>query len=143
MNQFMSRFGGTGPMAAASGSMWLLGAITHNEKLSTTGFRTTQAVLTSDVFGWGVKLMAQHQTSRNLDYRASGNAVRTFAFASAISRQYHDKPLVVIGSYGFATAVTVSSMSGPKRFPSEVLIGAAVGEIIGRVLTHHRHLDQK
>ena len=137
-NVFMSRLGGTVPMTAASGSMWLLGAITHNQKTARTGQKATQAVLTADIFAGTLKLIGQRQPTRHIDYRASGNAVRTFAFASVLSRQYHDKPWVVIGSYGFATAVSLSSMTGPKRLPSDVLVSAAVGEIIGRLLTHHR-----
>ena len=44
-----------------------------------------------------------------------------------------DKPLVVFGSYGLATAISLSRVGGLKHFPSDVLIGATIGELIGRV----------
>ena len=40
---------------------------------------------------------------------------------------------------GFTAARSFGSMSGLKRFPTDVVISAAVGEVIGRVLAHHRH----
>jgi hypothetical protein len=152
MNQFinplsptMSRLGGTIPVTAAAGSMWLAGVLTHNQQLGYTGQKSTQAVLTADIFAGILRQYAVRQNSTHVDYHASGNAVRTFALASVISRQYHDKPLAVIGSYGFATAVSIASMSGPKRFPTDMVVSAAVGEIIGRLVTHHanKHDEQK
>jgi hypothetical protein len=133
----VSRLGGTIPLTAASGSIWLSGVLKHDQRLGFTGQRATQAVLIADVFASGMKQFAIRQNSRYIDYRASGNAVRAFAFASVLSRQYHDKPLVVIGSYSFAAAASVASMSGPKRFPTDVLVSAAVGEVIGRILARH------
>jgi hypothetical protein len=136
---FISRLGGTVPITAATGSMWLAGALTHDQRLQYTGIKSTRAVLTADIYAEAMKQFALRQTSRYIDYRASGNAVRTFALASVISRQYHDKPLAVVGSYGFATAVSFASIRGPKRFPSDVLISAAVGEVIGRVMARHHN----
>jgi len=140
-NRFMFRLGGTIPMTAASGSIWVIGAFTHSPKAVQLGQETTQSVLFSDVFAGGIKLLASYQPEKNIDYRAAGTAARTFAFASVMAHRYSNKPLVVIGSYGFATAATLSTMSGPKHFPSEVLIGAAVGEVVGRLVTH-RHDKQ-
>src|SRR5439155_22254721 len=90
-----SRFAGTLPMSAGTGSMWLVGAITHNDRLARTGQKATQGVLDAAVFAGIVRQIALRQTSRYIDYRASGVAVRTFTFASIMNRQYHDKPLAV------------------------------------------------
>jgi hypothetical protein len=60
-----------------------------------------------------------------------------------ISQQYHNKPLVMIGSYGFAAAVSISGVSGQRRPASEVVIGAAVGELVGRLVTHFHREDRK
>src|SRR5262249_18837377 len=127
---------------AGAGSMWLIGAISHNDRLAQTGQKSTQGVLDAAVFGEIVKQIAVRQNSRYIDYRASGVAVRAFTFASIMNRQYHDKPWAIVGSSGFATAASLASMSGPKRFPTDVLISAAAGEVIGRILTHHRPPDR-
>ena len=62
-------------------------------------------------------------------------SIRSFAFASVISREYRHKPLVVVGAYGFAAAVAATG-AGPNQSPKNVIIGAAIGEFIGRVLIH-------
>jgi membrane-associated phospholipid phosphatase len=54
-----------------------------------------------------------------------------------MASEYHDKPLVVVGSYGFATAVSFARVGGLNHFPSDVLVGAVIGELIGRYVVHH------
>jgi membrane-associated phospholipid phosphatase len=44
---------------------------------------------------------------------------------------------VVFGSYGFATAVSLARVGGLNHFPSDVLVGAALGELIGEYVVHH------
>jgi hypothetical protein len=132
---YMAKFGGAIPLSTASGSLLALGLMTHNANLTQAGVKTTQAVLSAQTLAGALQLFAHH------DNRQAYNAARSFAFASALSRQYHNKPLVVIGSYGFATAVSVSGVSGQRRPVSEVVIGAAVGEILGRIFARHREQD--
>ncbi len=131
-SSFVSGLGGTIPMTAASGSIWALGAITHNARVIGTGRKTTEAVFAADAIAGVIRAARRNQTF------AAGNALRTFAFASVIGRQYRDKPLVVIGAYGFAAAASYSQSPNQKRFPADVLISAVAGEIIGRLVTHHR-----
>ena len=67
----------------------------------------------------------------------SGHAASAFALASVMASEYHDKPLVVISSYGFATAVGLARVGGLNHFPSDVLAGAVIGELIGQYVVHH------
>jgi membrane-associated phospholipid phosphatase len=60
-----------------------------------------------------------------------------FALAAVMSREYHDKRLVVFGSYGLATAVGLARVGGLNHFPSDVLVGAVMGELIGQYVVHH------
>ncbi len=129
--------------------MWVVGALTHNEKAAHTGLLATQAVQYATEVAGGMSLIERHASGINVsDFiggghsSSSGNAVRSFAFASVISHQYSNKPLVVIGSYGFATAVSLSRMNGP-RHPADMLIGAAIGELMGRFLTRHHAQEQQ
>ena len=130
--RFMTQLGGAIPMTAASGSLWAIGALTHNEKAARTGQLATQAVLTAQALSGGFKIAARSRTQT----LASAEAMRTFAFATVIRREYKNKPLAVIGSYGFATAVSLSGIGGQRQTPSQVLFGAIIGEVIGRIITH-------
>ena len=42
----------------------------------------------------------------------------------------------MVGSYGFATAVSLARVGGLNHFPSDVLVGAVIGELIGRYVVH-------
>jgi len=138
-SKFVSHFGSTQAMGGASASLWAIGKFTHNDRLSETGSLATQAVLHTQLVVSSLKFLSQRQRPNGVDKKSfpSGHAATSFAFASVVARQYHDKPMIVIGSYGLATAVSLSRMGGLNHFPSDVLVGAVIGELIGRYLIHH------
>ena len=140
----LTRFGGGAVPLTAAGSMWAIGALTHNDKVARTGQLATRAVFTAEALAGGMKLGTQ-LSKRNTDNPrsfVSANAMRTFALASVIRSEYRDKPLVVIGAYGYATAVSLSGIGAQRRSPSEVIVGAVIGELIGRFITH-RNSDER
>jgi membrane-associated phospholipid phosphatase len=57
-----------------------------------------------------------------------------------IAQEYgHHRPLVQIGAYGLASAVSLSRFTGRNHFLSDVVIGSAMGYGIGRYVYHKRH----
>ena len=50
-----------------------------------------------------------------------------------------NRPLVRLGAYGLASAVSLSRYTGRNHFLSDVLVGSALGYSIGRYVyrTHH------
>jgi membrane-associated phospholipid phosphatase len=72
------------------------------------------------------------------DYTAfpSGHTSTAFALASLISSVYRDKIWVGIVSYTLATGVAWSRVYENKHWPSDVLIGAALGFAIGKTVYH-------
>ncbi|MGH9931960.1 MAG: phosphatase PAP2 family protein [Pyrinomonadaceae bacterium] len=57
-----------------------------------------------------------------------------------IAREYgHHRPLVQVGAYGLATAVSLSRYTGRNHFLSDVLVGSAMGYGIGRYVYHKHH----
>ena len=148
-SRFLSNLGGTGPMALASGTMWGLGKMTHNSKAADTGKMATEAVLHSNLAVWGLKMVFNRERPNKSDGQGqfwgggqsfpSGHAATSFAFATVVADQYKDKPWVKFGAYGLATAVSLSRVGGLKHFPSDVLVGATVGHLIGRfILRRHK-----
>ena len=130
---------------AIPGTMFLLGATSHNSHTLEAGRLGLEAEVDSEVVMQVLKL-ATHRTRPNLaDSQSfpSGHTMSAFALAAVMSREYHNKPLVVFGSYGFATAVGLARVGGLNHFPSDVLVGAVLGELIGRyVVNHHAQLAQ-
>ena len=61
----------------------------------------------------------------------SGHSMTSFAFASAIAHRYPDKPFVKWGAYGLATTISVLRVPAKHHFPSDVVVGGALGYVIG------------
>lgn len=66
----------------------------------------------------------------------SGHTSTAFALASLISSIYKDKIWVGIVSYTIATGVAWSRVYENNHWPSDVLIGAALGFAIGKTVYH-------
>ena len=124
---------------AVPGTMWFLGAKQHDSHLAETGRLAVEAELDSEVVMNVLKIATGRMRPNQADNKSfpSGHAMSNFAMAAVLSREYHDKPLVVFGSYGFATAVSLARVGGLNHFPSDVLVGAALGELIGEYVVHH------
>ena len=128
---------------AVPGAMWFIGSVKHNDHAAETGRLGIEAAVDSEVVMQVIKL-ATHRTRPNGEDSLSfpsGHSMEAFALASVLSKEYSDKKLVVFGSYGLATAVSLARVGGLNHFPTDVLAGAVIGELIGRmVVNHHGHL---
>ena len=129
------------------GAFLALGKLTGNDRLVVTGKRGFQAALYSTLASQGLKLV----TDRTRPYMGgdghfwnggnsfpSGHSMEAWALAKVVSDEYSDKPLVKIGMYSFATAVSLSRMTSQRHYASDVLVGSAIGYLIGKfVMRHH------
>lgn len=68
---------------------------------------------------------------------ASNHATVAWASAAAVASEYPGV-LTQITAYGLATGVSLTRVLGRQHFPSDVLVGSAVGWMIGRYVVH-RH----
>jgi membrane-associated phospholipid phosphatase len=68
----------------------------------------------------------------------SAHAMHAWAMASVIAQEYPGI-LTKIGVYGLASAVSFSRVTGRKHFPSDVLVGSALGWAIGRQVYRRHH----
>jgi len=129
------------------GAFLALGKLTGNERFEDTGKFGFQAALYSTLASQGLKLV----TDRTRPYMGgdghfwnggnsfpSGHSMEAWALAKVVSDEYSDKPLVKIGMYSFATAVSLSRMTSQRHYASDVLVGSAIGYLIGKfVMRHH------
>ncbi len=124
---------------AIPGGMMLLGAVHNNPHTMEAGRLGIEAEVDTEVVVQVLKFISQRTRPNGADSQSfpSGHAASAFALAAVMSREYPDKPLVKFGSYGFATAVSLARVGGLNHFPSDVVVGAVIGELIGRYVVHH------
>ncbi|MBV8435928.1 MAG: phosphatase PAP2 family protein [Silvibacterium sp.] len=68
----------------------------------------------------------------------SHHAAVAWALASVVADRYPGW-LTQVGAYGIATAVSLSRISANQHFPSDVVVGSALGFLIGRYVAHQDH----
>ena len=143
-----------GGFVAAPAIIYGLGRIHHNNHAEETGILGGEAILDSLAVSEVMKAASLRerptvdnargkffQTSAGFDSSfPSNHSIVAWSAAAAIASEYPG-PLTQITAYGLATGVSVTRVLGRSHFPSDVLVGSAVGWMIGRYVVHrHRHL---
>lgn len=143
-----------GGFVAAPAIIYGLGRIHHNEHATETGILGGEAILDSLAVSEVMKASSLRerptvdnahgkffQTSAGFDSSfPSNHSIVAWSAAAAIASEYPGT-LTQITAYGLATAVSATRVVGREHFPSDVLVGSAVGWMIGRYVVHrHRHL---
>lgn len=137
----------TGGTAAV---FYLVGRATHNARARETGLLGTEAFIDSGIVVQVLKAASQRQRPPVDDSSGeffdggssfpSGHAISAWSLATVIAQEYgQHRPLVRVGVYGLATAVSLSRYTGRNHFLSDVLVGSALGYGIGRYVYHKHH----
>lgn len=135
-------------MIGAGGGMYIWSKLSHDDHQRETGVLAGEAAIDAVavdtslkyVFGrsrpyqdQGLGNFFQHGTSFPSDHSAI-----TWSIASVIAHEYPGT-LTQVAVYGLATAVSASRVIGKQHFPSDVLVGAAMGWLIGRQVYRAHH----
>jgi membrane-associated phospholipid phosphatase len=81
------------------------------------------------------------QTSVGLDSSfPSNHSVVAWSSAAVLASEY-DGPLTRLTAYGLAAGVSVTRVLGREHFPSDVLVGSAVGWMIGHYVVHRHRAE--
>jgi membrane-associated phospholipid phosphatase len=67
----------------------------------------------------------------------SGHAATSFAFAAVVAHRYPHKRWLKWSAYALASGVSLSRYPAKKHFPSDILMGAALGYATGAYLGDH------
>jgi len=137
---------------AVPGAFLALGKFRGNDRMTDTGKRGFQVALYSTAVMQAMKLITDR--ARPLeggnghfwtggDAFPSGHSMEAWALAKVVSDEYSDKPLVKIGMYSFATAVSLSRITSQRHYASDVLVGSAVGYLIGKFVMRNHHLESQ
>jgi membrane-associated phospholipid phosphatase len=123
--------------AGASGVLYLAGRGMKDRRLRETGLLGMEALADGLVVYEGLKAATQRPRPLKGGGRGrfftrgnsfpSGHSVSAWTFATVVAKEYGDRPLVQLTTYGLAAAVGVSRFTARKHFLSDVLVGGAIG----------------
>ncbi|MGH9872261.1 MAG: phosphatase PAP2 family protein [Pyrinomonadaceae bacterium] len=146
----ISRLGSISSTGGVAGVLYLTGRMTHNDRLRETGLLAAEAIIDGELVASALKTASQRQRPP-VDNSSgeffdggrsfpSGHAVNAWALATVVAQEYgHHRPLVQVGVYGLATAISLSRYTGRNHFLSDVVVGSAIGYGIGRYVYHKHH----
>src|SRR6266480_357427 len=141
---------GVAALVGGAGGMWLLGHVSHNEHWSETGFLAGEAALNSLVavesFKYTLRRERPYQGDGSGPFFQSGgtsfpseHAAAAWSVAGVIAHEYPG-PFTKIMAYGVASLVSVSRVKAHQHFPSDVVVGSVIGNIIAQDI-YSRHHD--
>ena len=146
----ISRLGSISSTGGVIGVLYLTGRATHNDRLRETGLLAAEALIDSNIVVTSLKTVSQRQRP-SVDNSSgeffdggssfpSGHAVNAWSLATVIAQEYgNHRPLVKVGVYGLATAISLSRYTGRNHFLSDALVGSAIGYGIGRYVYSKHH----
>jgi membrane-associated phospholipid phosphatase len=140
-----------GAFIAAPVAIYGLGDLHHDDHATETGILGGEAILDGLGVNEILKFVSLRErptldSARGKFFQASvgtnssfpsNHAIIAWSAAGAITSEYNG-PLTEITAYGLATGVSISRVLARQHFPSDVLVGSAVGWMIGRYVVH-RH----
>ena len=139
---------GIAALGAAAGGMYVWGHFTHNDHMRETGFLAIEAA--ANAFGdtYALKYALRRERPLQDNYQGqfwhggdgfpSEHASASWSIASVIAHEYPG-PVTSVVAYGLAAAVSSARVTGKDHFPSDVLVGSALGWFIGQEVYRHHH----
>jgi undecaprenyl-diphosphatase len=145
-----SRLGDASTGALLIGTAYGIGRFGRNERLSETASLSAEALLDAGVWITVLKTVAARarptsqgegdfftyhpKSGQDTGSFPSGHAMGAFAVASVVSKQYPEKRWVSWVMYGTATLIGTSRVVLARHYPSDVVVGAVLGNSIGRMV---------
>jgi len=141
---------GVGALIGGAGGMWLLGHVKHNEHWSETGFLAGEAAVNSlvavETFKYSLRRQRPYQGDGSGPFFQNGgtsfpseHAAAAWSVAGVIAHEYPG-PFTKIMAYGLASLVDISRLRAHQHFPSDVLVGSVIGNLVAQNI-YSRHHD--
>ena len=135
-------------MAGGSGGIYLLGLMTQNEHQRESGFLSGESAIDSLVVVEALK----YATGRQRPFQDNGSgqfrnggtsfpsehAAAAWAIAGTMAHEY-PSPFMKFLAYGAATVISASRINAKEHFPSDVLVGAALGYLTSEYVFRQHH----
>jgi PAP2 superfamily len=141
-----------GGFIAAPVILYGVGHFHRNEHARETGLLGAEALLDGVVVEQGMKLIFWRerpyqnmgegrffQSSAGVDSSfPSSHSVLAWSTAAVIAGEYPN-PWIQVLVYTGATGVSMTRLMGQQHFPADLLVGSAVGWLVGHYVYKHRH----
>jgi membrane-associated phospholipid phosphatase len=131
----------------AAGVAYVLGWAAHSDRTQEAALLGLAAIAHTSIVTFAAKQATNRERPDQGDGRGrfwsggnsfpSGHAATTWALATVVAEEAGSR-WVSVAAYGWAGAVSISRLTGRHHFPSDLVVGAALGHLIGRyvVRTH-------
>ena len=139
---------GIASLAGSAAGLYLWGRLMHDDHKRETGFLAAEAALDSLAVTYATKYSFQRERPLQDDFRGrfwqggdsfpSEHAAAAWSIASVIAHEYPG-PLTSIFAYGLASGISASRITAKQHFPSDVLVGSAIGWFVGQEVYRHHH----
>jgi membrane-associated phospholipid phosphatase len=135
-------------LIGAAGGSYLWGHLSHNDHLRETGLLAGEAALNSTAVTYLFKTITQRP--RPLEGNGNGtffqggasfpseHSAIAWSVASVVAHEYPGT-LTKIAAYGLASTVTLTRVTGKQHFPSDVVVGSALGWYFARQIYRAHH----
>jgi len=128
----------------AAGSIYLIGELTHNQRATETGALGIEALIHASIVANILKLATTRERPNKVQGNGSfwdggksfpsGHSTVIWSLAAVIGEEYKAKPWVQISAYGVAAVVATARVTAQTHFPSDALVGSALGYLIGHYI---------
>src|SRR5437016_9933072 len=143
---------GVAALVGGAGGMWVMGHVSHNQHWSETGFLAGEAALNSLVavesFKYSLRRERPYQGDGSGPFFQSGgtsfpseHAAAAWSVAGVIAHEYPGS-FTKIMAYGLASLVSVSRVKAHQHFPSDVVVGSVIGNLVAQDI-YSRHHDSE
>jgi len=139
---------GTYSLIGLGGSAFLLGHMTHDDHMQETGLLSGEAAINATAVAYLFKEITQRQRplqdSGNGHFFAGGasfpseHSAIAWAIASVFAHEYPGW-FTQMAAYGLATTITATRVTAKQHFPSDVIVGSALGWVFGHEVYRAHH----
>ena len=135
-------------LVGAGAGGFLMGELSHNDHLRETGLLSGEAAINSTAIAYAFKGVTRRerptQDSGNGSFFQGGSSFPSehsavaWSIASIAAHEYPG-PVTKLLAYGLASAVTITRVTGKDHFPSDAVVGSALGWYMGRQVYRAHH----
>ncbi len=139
---------GTYSFIGLGGASFLFGQMTHNDHLSEAGLLAGEAAINASAVAYAFREITQrqrpYQGNGHGDFFKGGASFPSEHSAiawSVASVWAHEYPgwFSQVAAYGLASTVTITRVTAKQHFPSDVIIGSALGWYLARQVYRAHH----
>jgi membrane-associated phospholipid phosphatase len=137
----VSKVGAAYTLGGLAGGLILTGKFTRKAGVSRIGWISAEALANALLTSYAIKgvTVRERPDQGNGEGRfwhggfgfPSGHAMDSWAVATAVARSPKCPRWLAISSYSLAAGISLSRWGAQKHFPSDILVGAAMGGFIG------------